>query len=327
MKKIVLLLLVFCFTTIHVNAASPYYTVPKQKNITSGIYQDGKLILAAKNESSTYPFTITNVVSAGGNLFYTENEKDHFIDSACMLAFEKYELRFRSKSGTVSTVKGANIHGRRGNIGSDGTYVYYVSNKTNSKGDLTRVSSTGKDRKVLVKDVQDFWMSGHEIFYVKNRSFYKMKVTNYQSTVLAIGKGKLLTPSNCEKLNYIHYDEGIAFLSAVTNYRHRFDLYDYATGQSKAMVYKTNDNIFKNKNITTISIEAIDFKNGNYLVSEDHSLFFRDVNGKTLKKVVTLPENLYDPYLFFEATYLKSIYLQQGKLTYLKGKKLYTKFF
>lgn len=325
MKKIVLLLLAFCFTAIHVNAASPYYTVPKQKNITSGIYQDGKLILAAKNESPTYPFTITAVVPAGGNLFYTENEKDHYIDSACGLVFEKYELRFRSKNGAISTVKGANINGRRGNIGSDGKYVYFVSNKTNSKGDLTRVSSTGKERKVLVADVQDFWMSGNEIFYVKNRSFYKMNVTNYRSTVLAIGKEKLLTPSNCEKLNYIHYDEGIAFLSAVTNYRHRFDLYDYATGQSKEMVYKTNDHIFKNKNITTITIEAIDFKNGNYLVSEDNSLFLRNVDGKTLKKVITLSTNLYDPYLYFEKTYLKSINLQHGKITYLQGKKLYTK--
>ena len=325
MKKIVLLLLAFCFTAIHVNAASPYYTVPKQKNITSGIYQDGKLILAAKNESPTYPFTITAVVSAGGNLFYTENEKDHYIDSACGLVFEKYELRFRSKNGAISTVKGANINGRRGNIGSDGKYVYFVSNKNNSKGDLTRVSSTGKERKVLVADVQDFWMSGNEIFYVKNRSFYKMNVTNYRSTVLAIGKEKLLTPSNCEKLNYIHYDEGIAFLSAVTNYRHRFDLYDYATGQSKEMVYKTNDHIFKNKNITTITIEAIDFKNGNYLVSEDNSLFLRNVDGKTLKKVITLSTNLYDPYLYFEKTYLKSINLQHGKITYLQGKKLYTK--
>lgn len=325
MKKIVLLLLAFCFTAIHVNAASPYYTVPKQKNITSGIYQDGKLILAAKNESPTYPFTITAVVPAGGNLFYTENEKDHYIDSACGLVFEKYELRFRSKNGAISTVKGANINGRRGNIGSDGKYVYFVSNKTNSKGDLTRVSSTGKERKVLVADVQDFWMSGNEIFYVKNRSFYKMNVTNYRSTVLAIGKEKLLTPSNCEKLNYIHYDEGIAFLSAVTNYRHRFDLYDYATGQSKEMIYKTNDHIFKNKNITTITIEAIDFKNGNYLVSEDNSLFLRNVDGKTLKKVITLSTNLYDPYLYFEKTYLKSINLQHGKITYLQGKKLYTK--
>lgn len=327
LKKIILLLLTFCSLAIHVDATSPYYTVPKQQSITSGIYQNGKLVYAAKNESSTYPYTITNVVSAGNNLFYTESEKNHFIDSVCMLAFEKYELRFRSKNGVISTVKGANINGRRGHIGSDGKYVYFVSNKSNSKGDLVRVSSTGKERKILVTDVQDFWMSDKEIFYVKNRSFYKMNVKSYRSTILEIGKGKLLTPSNCDKLNYIHYDEGIAFLSAVTTYRHRFDLYDYVTGQTKAMVYKTNDHVFKNKNITTITIEAIDFLNGNYIVSENNSLFLRDVNGKTLKKIVTLSNNLYDPYLFFEETYLKSINLQLGKLTYLQGKKLYTKSF
>lgn len=55
------------------SASSDVYTVPKNGKITAGVYENGKLLIAAKNKKEILPFT--DVERVKSTIFYTEFSK------------------------------------------------------------------------------------------------------------------------------------------------------------------------------------------------------------------------------------------------------------
>lgn len=325
MKKIAITSLVVASLVtgaIPTSASTDVYTVPKNGKIVAGVYENGKLLIAAKNKKEILP--ITDVERVKSTIFYTEFSKSELIYQ-CGGNITEYNLKMKQGKSAIVTLKDK-ISNLSSGISSDGSYLYYAAITEESGSELVRLSADGKSRRVLATNIDDVWYAQGQLYYLKNKSIYTMDPKKLKSTQLSVMKGKVFPQGPCSGSSHWATPNGIIleksgeYGSLSTRY-----VYDYKTKKVHTVKVKpidSSDHVF---------MVDVDLKNKRYVnfdfSVEQSKLQFGDYTGKKIKDVHTLTY-LYD----WENSTTTSRYFEEldavkRELTYVSGTKLIVKKF
>lgn len=221
------------------------------------------------------------------------------------------------------------ISGYISNIATDQNFLYFVSAKDLKKGNLVRLSSDGKQRKVLENDVEDFWYANNQIYYVKNRTGYSINPVSLKTTTLDLGSRKLYPPCYCkvsyrQMNNYRISDNGLMYIARKTKkYNYVFDFYSFKTKKITQHVLSSTTTLY-NKEMSSIqsSISDIDNKTGEFIEQGDNGLELFSPGGRTLKVIIS--EKEFNN--FYSIRFLR-IDIIKREIVLVKGTKLITKNF
>lgn len=304
------------------SASSDVYTVPKNGKITAGVYENGKLLIAAKNKKEILP--ITDVERVKSTIFYTEFSKSDPVYQ-CGGDITEYNLKMKQGKAAVTTLKDK-ISNLSSGISSDGTYLYYAAITSDYSNELVRLSADGKSRRVLAKNVDDVWYAQGQLYYLKNKSIYTMDPKKLKSTQLAVMKGKVFPQGPCSSSSHWATPNGIIledsedFGTSPTRY-----VYEYKTKKVHKVKVKpigSGDHV---------SMVDIDLKNKRYVNldfdGDQSKLYLGDYSGKKIKEVHKL-SYLYD---WVNSTttsrYFEELDAVKREITYVSGTKRIVKKF
>jgi hypothetical protein len=185
-----------------------------------------------------------------------------------------------------------------------GSSLYYAKVTNEVFGNFTIIKSSldGKKKRVLYKGVEDFWITGKTVYFIKNSKLYTMGLTGKGVKKVSTVKQNLIGMNGCSEGNYHVSKNGIVIDTDGNSF------YDFATKK----VVKLPENIgypgdvdLKKKRIISVTF--------NY---ETESATIRLYNFKG-KKVKTLKKN-------FDHWYLNLIEVdaKKGYLLYTEGAQL-----
>lgn len=303
------------------SAAGGVYTVPKDGKTKAGVYENGKLLIAAKDANEVLP--IPDAVRIGSSIFYTEIYSGALL-IRCGGLLAEYKLKMKQGKSSVKSMKDT-ISNLTSGISTDGTYLYYPAYKGKYENDLVRLSKDGKKRKVLVKQIDDVWYAQGKIYYVKNKSIYALNPKTLKATKLSVMKGKVFPQGPCSSSSYTTSPNGIIL--------EKSNEYDSATKTRYVYDYKTKKtHTLKVKGIDEeddVSIVDVDLKKKRYYSVDFDGTYTTlrlvDYNGKKLKtyKKLTRPTNSNMSLSF--SRYFEQVDAVKQQLTYVKGTKVIKK--
>lgn len=320
-------ILIFLATLVE---ASEYYPVGITKEHKEGVYKDGKLFVAAidiKRGPGEDQNLIGSVEKVRDTLFYTEY-KGYGSNEQCRHSALTRSLKMKVGKNKVITLNDT-ISGYISKIATDQNFLYFVSAKDLKKGNLVRLSSDGKQRKVLENDVEDFWYANNQIYYVKNRTGYSINPVSLKTTTLDLGSRKLYPPSYCkvsyrQMNNYRISENGLMYIARKTKkYNYVFDFYSFKTKKITQHVLSSTTTLY-NKEMSSIqsSISDIDNKTGEFIEQGDNGLELFSPGGRTLKVIIS--EKEFND--FYSIRFLR-IDIFKREIVLVKGTKLITKNF
>ncbi|WP_426273645.1 hypothetical protein [Exiguobacterium sp. R-17] len=329
-----IVLAVFLVASASTAQASEYYKVEPSKGIKAGVYKDGKLIVSAVNRkinNGEDQELILDVKKVKDTLFFTEY-KDFRSDTQCGFSTPTYILKMKiGKNKVISFKDTININMSR--IATDGKYLYFISANDMKKGDLIRLSSDGKQRKVIESDVEDFWYANSQMYYVKNRHAYSFHPNSLKKVSLDLGSRKLYPPNYCKLPsrtfnNYRISNNGIMYIVRKTKKdNYVFDFYSFKTKKITQHVIASSTTLY-NKEKSNILSQLYDLNPVNSEFIEDGAIGKIELfspGGRTLKTVLTLKEteNIDFPYII---RFLR-VDIVKREIVFVKGTKLVTKKF
>lgn len=334
MKLIISFILAFTMiSSASLVDASEYYKVEPSKGIKAGVYKDSRLIVTATDRrvnAGEDQELILDVKKVKDTLFFTEY-KDFKSDKQCSFSTPTYILKMKIGKNKVITLKDTiNVHMSR--IATDGKYLYFISAKDMKKGDLIRLSSDGRQRKVIENDVEDFWYATNQLFYVKKQLGYSVNPKSLKKVSVDLGSRKLYSPSYCKLPhrtfnNYRISDNGIMYIVRKTKKdNYVFDFYSFKTKKITQHVIKSYSTLY-NKEMSNIlsEIRDLDPNTSEFIEGGMSKLELLSPGGRTLKTILTLEEtgNTSFPYIL---RFLR-VDIVKREIVFVKGTRLVTKKF
>lgn len=308
-----------------VAASSSVYTVPKHGKVKAGVYENGKLLVAAKNTKEIQP--INDALRVKSTLFYTELHKGETVYQ-CGGMLAEYNVNMKQGKLAVKTMKDR-ISNLTSGITTDGTSLYYAAITGKYTNDLVRLSADGKSRKVLVKGIEDVWYAQGNLYYVKSKSIYAMNPKTLKATQLSAGKGQVYPQGPCSASTYSFSPNAIMLESSDDN--------DFSSKSKVRYVYE-----YKTKKTHTLKVKGsggdgyvemmdVDLKNKRYVNLEFDGnglkLVLVDYNGKKIKDIHKLTHYMdWENSLTWSRAY-EGIDAVKKQMTYVNGTKLATKKF
>lgn len=327
MKYIISFILAFTLiSSASLVDASEYYKVEPSKGIKAGVYKDGKLIIAAVNRK-VHPGedqdVILDVKKVKNTIFFTEYKTFN--------GSPMYILKMKNGKDKVKILKDVIVN-YMPKIATDGKYLYYVSTTKLRYGDLIRLSSDGKQRTVLEKDVEDFWYANNQLFYVKKHLGYSVTPPSAKKTQISLGNRKLYPPSysKVEDRTYNNYrisNNGIMYIVRKTKKdNYVFDFYSFKTKKITQHVIKSYSTLY-NKEMSNIlsEIRDLDPSTSEFIESGTSGLELFSPGGRTIKTILTHKEtgDTNFPYL---VRFLR-VDIVKREIVFVKGTRLVTKKF
>lgn len=297
--------------------------VYKFKNITKkppfklgGTYNYyGKGSLAKKSDfKGDYQYSlmtkpIQKVQTKGKDLYYTKFlARTAYLGSFCgggvTDLLEIYKRNSKGKITKLVTDKvSANIENQ---IVVKGNYIYYAKVKKSAfrDFDIVRATLDGKKKTTLKKSVDNFWISGNKIYYVKSSALYRMDLNGKNAKKYSKLKIKLYTSNGCEPGNYSVTSKGLFVSEENAIYL------DFSTGKTttiKELIYPNNilDVNVKKKQFVELYYDYDKFK---YTSIKVHNFSGKVI--KTVKLTVSGKGSII------------SADAAKGEVIYISGKKL-----
>ena len=135
------------------------------------------------------------------------------------------EIYKRASNGKVSKVVSDKVSSDAQNaFVVSGKYLYYAKVVDEAMGNFTIIKSTldGKSKKTLQTGVDDFWIQGKYIYYIKNEKLYRMD-TNGKYIKSFNTKTKLYGNGGCGEGNYSVSNNGMTISSYSDDSKYFFD--------------------------------------------------------------------------------------------------------
>lgn len=309
MSMMVLISFLLLVPSIEAHASSEYYAVGQSKSIKAGVYKNGKLVIGATKSIETRP--IDNVADVKGNIFYTEFHKMD-IDMSCQRGDRFYTLKMKKGSSTSRSI--ATISEYMKDLATDGTSLYFVAAKQSYVGNLTRVSADGKNKEVLMKDVEDFWYRASKLYYVKDASIYVLDQKTKKGKLIKVGQKKIKPESYCLGTTIQPGTNALIYREKVSSKQATYLVYEYHTKKIYRFVtkrFERNDSYYNPISVTDVDIRSAEF------IHDVGSLILVDAENKKLKELLSSKEasNLF----------LESSDAVKRTITYVQGTQRYTK--
>lgn len=182
-------------------------------------YSKGKQV--SKGDYGTIDNPISHVQLVGKDLYFTKFLFGAEYYGGCGGGFaDIYEIYKRDSKGKVTKV----VSDR---ISSDaqtpfkviGTSLYYakVTNKGYGNFTIVKMDLRSEKKQEMGKGVDDFWVQGNQIFFVKYNNLYKRDIKTQAVTNLNINKAQLRGANGCGEGNYNISMNGMVFEKWQTN--------------------------------------------------------------------------------------------------------------
>jgi hypothetical protein len=194
-----------------------------------------------------------------------------------------------------------------------GSSLYYakVTNKVFGNFTIVKSSLGGKTKTALQRGVDDFWIDGSYIYFVKTEKLYRMGMDGKNVTTISSIKSKLYGMSGCDGGTYTVSENGVVFDGTYPDEKRYF--YDYSTNKvtvitSSYKLYPIDVDVTK-KRILGVSSDD----------SGKSTLSLYDFNGKLLKTIVTFDDiwNGNDNVISFDVKTRVLLYADGAKLKQL----------
>lgn len=190
-------------------------------------------------------------------------------------------------------------------------YIYYakVNKDPLGKYDIVRATLDGKKKTTLKKSVDDFWINGKYIYFVSQKSLYRMDLKGKNAKKYSNLKVKLYGDRGCVTSNYSVSTNG---LSVFDEKNIRYVFLDFSTG--KTVNIPIND---------VLVVYDVDVKNKRYIALQYKSKKFTpglyNFNGKLIKKSkVSFSESANINFISFDAKKREILYVDGTNLKKVK---------
>ena len=215
------------------------------------------------------------------------------------------EIYKRASNGKISKVVSDKVSSDAENaFAVSGKYLYYAKVVDEAMGNFTIIKSTldGKSKKTLQKGVDDFWIQGKYIYYIKNEKLYRMD-TNGKYIKSFNTKTKLYGNSGCGEGNYSVSNNGMTISSYSDDSKYFFDFSKLSTTTLTSKV----DGYILDVDLNKKRLIAMSFGDDDM---DTYAVY--DLKGKLIKKLKNL-EWGHGPY---------SVNAKTGQFLYVEGSKL-----
>lgn len=252
---------------------------------------------------------IRDVKTAGKDIYFTQFFFTGEYAGACGGGFadvvQLYKMNSKGKVSKVST----------DGISSDtadsfviaGSSIYYakVVNGVFTNFSIIKSSLDGKKKKTLKKGVDDFWINGKKIYFIKKEKLYSMNLDGKSLKMVSTIKSTLRGMNGCSEGSYVVSENGLIYEGkGYKQYYYDFSYKKLTKLPSSNEFYPVDVNT-KKKKMVGISFDD----NGGTLLA------LYDFKGKRIKKL-----KAYDYWM--GNTNIISLDAKKGILIYADGPKL-----
>jgi hypothetical protein len=268
---------------------SSIYT--KKKSGSPITFQDAEYYYANSRIATTTEIKTDNIYSlnkqpvrdvqpSGKNVYFTKfmyEAKHGYGGGADVLQLYK-----RDSQGKVTRVGTDSISSDTAeSFVISGSNLYYakITNKIFGNFTIVKSSLDGKYKTALQRGVDDFWIDGKYIYFVKTATLYRMGMDGRNVTAISGTKSKLYGMNCCGDGNYFVSENGV-----VIGFSKRY-FYDFTTNKVTEI---TSSYKFQPIDVDLTKKRILGYYHDN-AGQRVYALY--DFNGKLLKKVITFKGN------------------------------------
>lgn len=269
---------------------------------TYSFYGKGSVAKKTDEKYSLIQYPIQHVEADGKNLYYAKFSFQ--IMSFCGDSSDVLDIYKRGSNGKSTKLVSDKITSRTTQaFAIKNKYIYYPKLNKNPFGnfDIVRATLDGKKKATLKKSVDDFWVRGKYIYYVKNDSLYRMDLNGKNAKIYENLKGKVYADTECNWGNYYVSENGIVF----NEMDNKTIFFDFST-ENTVSLPNVSVSIY-DVDINKKRLVALNFNDKTY------SAGVYNFSGKQMKKLKSFNYNNTDIY---------SIDAKKGEFLYIDGTNL-----